>query len=370
MSPLIPLSRRARLVAVLTPLAVLAASAVAIAPASAASTEWHVPRCGDVVGAPVSFTWSDGAELAKAPHPVPVTYTHVAALAETNTLLAATSQSILRSTDAGCTWQELAAPGFLAQYDVAAAGDVAYIYGINNQPIYRVSGTDVTEVSGPVLGDGSAGFAVDPTDPNHLVAVDKTGQVFESSDGGAAWTATGTPAGGTGRFAYDAAIDPANLSHVVVGTLSHGTWVSFDGGMTWQASAGFGVPGRANGFSVAVSPADPETVWAEGYDLTQSGNGARQIWLSRDGGLSFVSVLDGNQVTLFNGTPLWPSPADADVLYFDFGTSFGGYGTDIYKYNAATQRITVNHNSYDDVSSIVFNPANPQLMYLGLVEER
>jgi hypothetical protein len=329
-----------------------------------------VPRCGEVTGAPVSFTWSDGAELAKAPHPVPVTYTHLAVLGTPNSLIAITSRSILRSTDAGCSWHELAAPGFLAQYDVVTAGDVAYVYGINDQPVYRVSGSDVTGLSGPVPGDGSAGFAVDPGDADHVVAVDKAGQLFQSFDGGAAWAALGTPAGGPGQFAYDAAIDPADLDHVVVGTMSQGTWVTFDGGTTWQAAAGLGAPGQANGFSVAVSPADSATVWVEGYDLSQSGNGARHIWLSRDGGRSFASVLDGNQVTLINGTPLWPSPENSDVLYFDFGTWFGGYGTDIYRYDAATQRVTVNHDSYDDVSSIAFNPANPRVMYLGLVEER
>jgi hypothetical protein len=225
-------------------------------------------------------------------------------------------------------------------------------------------------LSGPVPGDGSAGFTVDPSDADHVVAVDKTGQLFQSFDGGTRWAARGTPAGGLGQFAYDAAIDPADLDHVVVGTMSQGTWVTFDGGTTWQAAAGLGVPGQANGFSVAVSPADSATVWVEGYDLSQSGNGARHIWLSRDGGRSFAPVLDGNQVTLFNGTPLWPSPENADVLYFDFGTWFGGYGTDIYRYDAATGRVTVNHNSYDDVSSIAFNPANPRVLYLGLVEER
>lgn len=361
-------SRRSRATLVAA-LALLAMSAVTASPASAASA-WHVPRCGEVAGAPVSFTWSDGAQLAKAPHPVPVTYTHLAALGTPNTLIATTSQSILRSTDAGCSWQELAAPGFLAQYDVAAAGDVAYVYGINDQPVYRVSGNEVTELLGPVLGDGTAGFAVDPSDPDHVLAVDKAGQLFESSDGGAGWAAVGTPAAGIGQFAYDAAIDPANLDHVVVGTMSQGAWVTFDGGITWRAASGLGIPGHANGFSVAVSPADSATVWVEGYDLSQNGNGARHIWLSRDGGLSFTPVLDGNQVTLFNGTPLWPSPENSDVLYFDFGTWFGGYGTDLYSYDAATQRVTVNHNSYDDISSIAFNPANPQVMYLGLVEER
>jgi hypothetical protein len=362
--------RRVR--ALLIPFAVVALSAAEVPAASAADDGWHVPRCGEVAGAPISFTWSDGTQLAKALHPVAVTYTHLAALDEPNALVAITSQSILRSTDAGCTWQELARPGypgFLSQYDVAASGDVAYVYGINDQPVYRVSGTDVAELAGPVAGDGSTGFAIDPADPNHVVAVDKSGQLHRSDDGGATWAAMGVPAAG-GQFAYDAAIDPADLEHVVVGTMSQGTWVTFDGGTTWRPSAGIGAKGRSNGFSVAVSPADSATVWVEGYDLSQDGNGARHIWLSKDGGASFVPVLDGNRVTLFNGTPLWPSPDDADVLYFDFGTWFGNYGTDLYRYDAATQGVTVNHNSYDDVSSVAFSPANPRVMYLGLVEER
>ncbi|MFE9653433.1 WD40/YVTN/BNR-like repeat-containing protein [Micromonospora sp. NPDC006431] len=356
-------------------LAVTAAGAVNLATAApaAAADGWHRPQCGVVQGdGSVTFTRNDGGVLARTTTPLtPVAYPRLVALSTPNTLVAISKTAIQRSTDAGCTWQQIADTGLsLAAYYLAAGPDGnAYAYGVNDQPIYRVQGDQVAEVAGPVPGDGVVGLAVDRTDARDVRAVSKAGQVFDSQDGGATWAAVGVPAG-QDEFVYQAAVDPADRDHLIVGTMGHGSYVTFDGGRTWTRSAGVGATPQANGFSVAFSPVDPRTVWLEGYDLSQNDNSARHIWRSTDGGRSFVSVLDGVQATLVNGTPLWPSPVDPDVLYFEYGTWFGGYGTDLYRYDASTGRLTSQHNSHDGIAGLAFNPVDPQVMYLGLVEER
>ena len=73
-------------------------------------------------------------------------------------------------------------------------------------------------------------------------------------------------------------------------------------------------------------------------------------------------------MTLTNGVLLVPHPSDADVLYFEFGTYFQGYGTDIYRYDHGTGDVTTTHNGYDDVSSIAFNPVDASVMYFGLTK--
>lgn len=356
-------------------LAVTAAGAVNLSTAdpAAAVDGWHRPQCGVVQGdGSVTITRTDGAFLAPTSTALtPVAYTKLVALSTPNTLVAISKRSIQRSTDAGCSWQQIGSTEQdLAAYDVAAGPDgTAYAYGINDQPIYRVQGDTVTTVAGPVLYDGVVGLAVDPADARVLRVVSKAGQVYDSSDGGATWAPVGLPVGAD-QFLYKAAIDPADLDHVVVGTMSNGSFVTFDGGRSWTHSTGIGATARSNDFTVAISPADPRTVWVEGYDVSQNGNGARHIWRSTDGGRSFASMLDGNQATLYNGNPMWPSPVDPDVLYFEFGTWFGGYGTDLYRYEASTGRLTSQHSSYDSIASVAFNPVDPRVMYLGLVEER
>ena len=64
------------------------------------------------------------------------------------------------------------------------------------------------------------------------------------------------------------------------------------------------------------------------------------------------------------------SPADANVVYFEFGTYFQAYGTDIFKFDAAGKNLTQTHNAYDDVSAIAFSPADAKLLYFGITSEQ
>ncbi|NUR71273.1 MAG: dispase autolysis-inducing protein, partial [Hamadaea sp.] len=59
-----------------------------------------------------------------------------------------------------------------------------------------------------------------------------------------------------------------------------------------------------------------------------------------------------------------------DVVYFEYGTWFANYGTDLYAYDAGTGRLSTGHSGQDGINAITFNPAFPQVLYLGLVEVR
>ena len=62
-------------------------------------------------------------------------------------------------------------------------------------------------------------------------------------------------------------------------------------------------------------------------------------------------------------------PHDQNVVYFVFGTRFQGYGTDLFRYDAATRSLTMTHSDNHDINSIAFSPVDPTLMYLGLEYE-
>jgi hypothetical protein len=164
---------------------------------------------------------------------------------------------------------------------------------------------------------------------------------------------------------------------MVFGTSQRGAFVTFDGGSTWTKSNGFGAAKeKVNVFNAVVSPADGQFVWAMGLNLAQADAGdptqGRHIYLSTDGGKNFSSVIDHNSnVTLINGPTMAPHLKDPNVLYFVFGTNWGvNPGTDLYKYDHNTPKVTKEHNHYDDIEDIQFSPANASVIYLGVAFER
>ena len=325
---------------------------------------WNRPHCGKVYGdGSVTFTDTDGQVLANTTGTLQaVTYAKVAALQEPNTLISIGQRSIQRSSDAGCSWQLLGkAPDDLSTYDVQPGpGDSAYVYSVNDQPIHRVHGSQVSTVLGPVAWNGLA--ALDAR-PGRLRVVSTDGQLYDSTDDGVSWQRVGVPAA-PDLFLYDAVVDPRNPDHIVIGVMSDGVYVTYDGGRSWTRSRAVE---RVNAFSLTISPADPSKVWLEGYDRDRS---TRFIWQSDDGGLKFREVLDQSRADLINGNHMWASPVDPDLLYFSYGTSFANYGADLYRFVPSTGALTKRHNTNDGIPSLAFNPADPRILYLALAEER
>lgn len=329
-------------------------------------TGWTAPTCNRVIGTnAITFTLDEGATLT------PVSGTALSGVAYTfglvtldtaNTLLAAHADKLLKSTNSGCNWSQVAtvASGLTL---TAAQGGRAYAWANNGASLYRVDGAStVTPLTSPV--SNILGLGVAPANGLHVRVGDSAGQLYESFNGGASWTALGVPASTGGLvLGYTVTFDPANLDKVFYGQASSGARVSTNGGASWTAVTGLST-GNANAFTVTVSPASSQVVWLEGMDLTTD---TRKLYRSTDGGFSFTPVVtESANVTLTNGVLLVAHPTNANVVYFEFGTHFQGYGTDIYKYDHATGLVTKTHNVHDDVSSIAFSPANPSVMYFGL----
>jgi hypothetical protein len=75
-------------------------------------------------------------------------------------------------------------------------------------------------------------------------------------------------------------------------------------------------------------------------------------------------------VHLVNQPVMAADPRNADVLYFIFGTYFQGYGTDIYRYDAAAHALETFHNDYDDINAIAISQSHEGVMYFGLETEK
>jgi len=343
---------------------------------------WETPDCRSVAGAGLfAITNDEGATLATSARPVRGTdYAFGLAILEDvpNTMLLAHNRTLQRSTSAGCRWTTIGeipttSDGFPASL-VAARGDRAFAWSDNRNDLVRIDGKVITPLGSPV--DAIVGIATDPLDTNGVRLAAGDGSLWISRDGGDRFAPQSAPIRGPFLF-YRAGFDPSNLDHVVFGVVSDGAYVTFDGGQTWTRSTGLSSTGtgQVNVFNVVVSPADPMTVFVMGLDIVESDHGApsqgRHIYLSRDGGLTFVPVADASaDVTIPNQPPMAAHPTNANVVYFTFGTSFFGYGADLYKYDDGTGQVTKTHNDYHRIPVVDFNPADPSVMYLGLGREQ
>jgi hypothetical protein len=267
----------------------------------------------------------------------------------------------MRSTSAGCRWTTVGtvqstSDGFPISL-VAARGDRAFAWADNRNDLARIDGTTITYLGSPV--DSIIGVGTDPENADRLRFVDGGGQMWESTDGGLRFGPIGARIQGSAFLYYRAAFDPSNLDHVVVGAVIEGAYVTFDGGRNWTRASGLSSTGTGavNVFSVVVSPALSTTVYAMGLDIVESDAGAasqgRHIYMSEDGGLTFRSVVDRSaDVILPNGVPMAAHPTNAAVVYFSFGSSFGGYGADLYRYDDDAGQVTKTHNDYHGLPDV------------------
>ena len=372
--------RRIGVVVVGLALGLAAPAAVAAEPYAGG---WQSPRCGVVDGdGSVSFTRNEGRTIT--PTSVPqqaLQYVFGTAATGANALLAVDHRGTLRSSaDAGCTWSHV---GGVTGLDVprltAGADGSAYVWDQNGLSLYRVKGSRVTALPpvGTGWGIGVAALAVNRYSPSHVRVVLGDGTVRDSYDAGASFHTTGRPVrdGDTALWVYSAAIDPANLDHITIGTMGEGVYTTWLGGWQWTRAT-VGRPGESvNAFSVAVSPANPLVVWAQGINMAEHEahhpSEGRHVYRSTDGGRTFGVAVDHvpGEVTLVNGALLAPHPTDTGVLYFVFGTSFANYGTDLFRVDARRGTLSVAHNDHHGITSISFNPRDPAVMYLGFAAE-
>lgn len=223
------------------------------------------------------------------------------------------TKNLLRSTDAGATWQNVT----------------------------------------PSLGANLNGraIAVHPTDPNTVVALFDGGfgggQVWVSTNGGASWT--NRSAGLPGNPPRSVHFDGTRL--LVGGGQAYnsqyfGLYQSLDLGATWTARHTSTPPPHVE--SIAVDPQDPDTIY-----LATSSSG---IHRSRDGGATWETGIGGTSrvgmmdLVLVPGSPgeiLAGATSQGMFRSLDGGDGFARYGTGI---------------SEARLYSVTTNPLDPQEM--------
>ncbi|HET8772841.1 MAG TPA: hypothetical protein VFP80_03585 [Thermoanaerobaculia bacterium] len=315
---------------------------------------WTVPQCTAVTGFPaVALSLDGGASVLPQSEGVEGLQIHTFGLAATdkpNRLLAITGRVLLVSEDGGCSWSPEGRLGF-PEHLYRFAGSWAWS---PLAPALFRAGDAIEQRTAPVLLPLTLG--VEPAYPQRLATADDQGAIWWSEDGAQTWALHATAPARPPLYALE--FSARGRAHALAAGLADGAHVTFDGGATWTPSAGLA---GLNVFRIAFSPIDPDVVWAVAIDPKGKGPSRRGIFLSNDGGRSFRRVLAGSaEVQMTNGFTLAPSPVDRSLLHFALaGTSLvllDDTGT-------IRRRAELPHR---DVNAIVFSPASPHVMVLGL----
>ncbi len=212
-------------------------------------------------------------------------------------------------------------------------------------------------------------IAIDPNNSNRVYAATFKGLKI-STDGGTSWTdASGLLPADFDRESQDVETSTNGFVHAVI---NNKYYRSTDG---FQFSNMMGVNEFPNSpvgrIEMAVSPSDPNYVYA----LIAQGQGTRGVYKSTDGGDSWELMLagDANTFNPLGGQGGWnntiavdPSNKERIVLagqleVWSYSPQFGWNLIAFWQSDAPTNPYYVHADNHE----IIFNPQNPNVLYIG-----
>ncbi len=224
--------------------------------------------------------------------------------------------ALLRSTDAGVTWEIL-------QYEGGIDGPVA-IHPRNGSILYRADNYS-GRVYRSVDGGGTWSVVADLPREGLSIAIDKSAQpivlvgtasgIYRSTNGGAAWVAANTGLPGDGSSTRVTMLSASGTeAGTVYAATDRGLYRTNDGGAQWtRVSASFDTQTVTH---ISVDQRDSDVVWA-----TSSGG---KVYVTYDGGRGWrAQSIEGAAFTDL----LDPNLSDVPHLITDIAAGSGARGT-------------------------------------------
>lgn len=212
-----------------------------------------------------------------------------------------------RSSNLGASWSArntgLGLTQFYAGISTHPSDDQIVLGGLQDNGSVRRT-TDATSWSAVFGGDGGWTQLAQASPSTVFVEYQGTANLFQSSDGGTSFSYSGTGIDTSDRncFLPPYLIDPSNASRMYYATQR--VWRSTNGGTTWSALSGDLTAGTGAIRSLALSPADPNVLWA----ATNDG----RVLVSTNGGANFTLRLTGNPGWPRVTREIAPHPSDPD----------------------------------------------------------
>jgi hypothetical protein len=198
-----------------------------------------------------------------------------------DTVYTALYTGVNQSPDGGQTWVDSTLPfyGSMGYKVVTHPVSPTVVFATNYDHVYRTgnSGISWTTPDSGISGDDILSVAIAPSAPMFLYAGTAEG-VFKSTDEGAHWVSAGSAIKGS----YHIAIDPTDPNVVLASTMQGfpdpkvtNLYLTLDGGASWlPLNTGFGDP---NINAIVVAPTNPRLV----YVGTDDGVLARTLTYNR-----------------------------------------------------------------------------------------
>lgn len=217
---------------------------------------------------------------------------------------------LYRSTDGGNSWTKI---------ELGSGSSRTYTFAPSNNQIryasfgswstsggfYRTTngGTSWQEVGQSTIVDTVTDVAIDPGDPNIVLAATSYGGIYRSTDGGDSWTQVGS--GLSDTLFFSIAFAPSNPDIAYAGGYSW-AYRSTDGGATWANADSSFPTGYVEG--LAIHPSQPDTVWI-GANLFPHGG----VYKRTNSTNPFVLKASGMERTFV--LDLEQDPSNPDILY-------------------------------------------------------
>ncbi len=192
-------------------------------------------------------------------------------------------------------------------------------------------------------------LAINPTNPYMIYAGADIGSIFRTTDSGASWNSSTTPANG---YVVSLAIDFVNPNNVFVAT-SAGVFKSTDGGASWPTQS------SPNATYMVMDPQTPNILYA-------SAGIANMIWKTTDSGASWL-VLPTGDIRL--SPARWAiSPSNPQIIYAP-GANPSLPGIGLYKSSNGGAIWSPTGLDVSGLNNIAVDPFNPDVVYASTFQQ-
>jgi uncharacterized protein (TIGR03437 family) len=305
---------------------VLTSSTFSMPAGPATNSTWTIYKSGDG-----GVTWQTSAAFTLSPVTAAVSRIVVNPL-NSSIVYAFVNSALMRSADAGASWQQLNIPA--AQANLGETNPTAFAIAPSQPniayattyyfPLVKSFDGGVTwQPAAPIGAAGENALAVDPQNPSVVWLVDGVG-IHKSTDGGATFQTAAAMGDGSWR---SIAVSNVDSSQVFASDL-HNVYATFDGGLTWttvasgQINAVFALASQIY-VAASVSP----TVFLTKLDPTLT-----QIVYSTfigPGSISHIAVDPAGNVYMAGTTESHLFPTTPGALGSGFASSSAGFVTKV-----------------------------------------